>query len=211
MRRETGSRASGRTEAGCALGRRALCLRRRPPRAPALAWRRLLTGLLLVAGLAALSTAPAHADPAEGDLRLSGGSAHHEGRLEIFYDNEWGTVCDDFFRMKDARVACRQLGYTNAQAYGLRERRGCRRAPAALHRQLQRTAPSLGARIPEPQSLRGGTAPQAGQSCRLKLSDPRGPLQSGVKLQSRLTKKVSNLPNVGDARKRDTRLSFISE
>ena len=41
-----------------------------------------LAGVLLAAGLAVLSTAPAHADPADGDLRLRGGASHNEGRLE---------------------------------------------------------------------------------------------------------------------------------
>ena len=76
-----------------------------------------VAGFLLAAGLAVLSSAPAHADHAEGDLRLRGGSAPHEGRLEIYHDNEWGTVCDDFFGRSDANVACKQMGYTNAQAY----------------------------------------------------------------------------------------------
>ena len=33
------------------------------------------------------------------------------GRLEIFLDNQWGTVCDDGFDANDATVACRQLGF----------------------------------------------------------------------------------------------------
>ena len=77
-----------------------------------------LAGLLLAAGLAVLSTAPAHAaDLADDDLRLRGGASHNEGRLEIFHDNEWGTVCDDFFGRRDAKVACKQMGYTGAEAY----------------------------------------------------------------------------------------------
>lgn len=33
------------------------------------------------------------------------------GRLEIYFNGEWGTVCGDGFGKKDARVACRMLGY----------------------------------------------------------------------------------------------------
>ena len=54
--------------------------------------------------------------PMDGDLRLRGGLSDNEGRLEILYEDEWGTVCDDFFGMTDAQVACKQLDYTGAAA-----------------------------------------------------------------------------------------------
>ena len=51
------------------------------------------------------------ASEVEKELRLVGGSHMGEGRLEIFYANHWGTICDHHFTAHDAEVACRQLGF----------------------------------------------------------------------------------------------------
>ena len=48
----------------------------------------------------------------QGDIRLVAGSASNEGRVEICNNNEWGSVCDSGWDINDARVACRQAGYS---------------------------------------------------------------------------------------------------
>ncbi|KAL4218943.1 Zona pellucida-like domain [Mactra antiquata] len=46
-----------------------------------------------------------------GDLRLRGtNSTATQGRLEVYYENAWGLICDDAFGREEAIVACRQLG-----------------------------------------------------------------------------------------------------
>ena len=44
-------------------------------------------------------------------IRLKDGDRPTEGRLEVYFDREWGTVCRNRFDDKDASVACYQLGY----------------------------------------------------------------------------------------------------
>lgn len=51
-------------------------------------------------------------------LRLAGEKKkHYEGRVEVFYNGEWGTVCDDDFSIYAAQVVCRELGFTGAESW----------------------------------------------------------------------------------------------
>ncbi|NXM94288.1 SCAR5 protein, partial [Sylvia borin] len=52
--------------------------------------------------------------PAEGSVRLLNGSGPHEGRLEIFHERRWGSICDDGWDSRDGDVACRMLGFPGA-------------------------------------------------------------------------------------------------
>jgi len=46
----------------------------------------------------------------EHSVRLVG-NEQRTGRLEIFHNSTWGTVCDDGFTSASAKVACFSLGF----------------------------------------------------------------------------------------------------
>ncbi|XP_078598599.1 MAM and LDL-receptor class A domain-containing protein 1-like isoform X3 [Branchiostoma floridae x Branchiostoma japonicum] len=51
----------------------------------------------------------------EGSLRMVYASnSFYEGRLEIFHNSSWGTICDTGWTQASSRTACRQLGYMEA-------------------------------------------------------------------------------------------------
>ena len=41
--------------------------------------------------------------PVQAPIRLESGANRYEGRVEIFYNDMWGTICDDNWDIQDAR------------------------------------------------------------------------------------------------------------
>ena len=58
--------------------------------------------------------------PQEGDVRILhnyGNILPNCGRVELYHDGRWGTVCDNSWNKREATVVCRQLGYREGASF----------------------------------------------------------------------------------------------
>lgn len=52
-----------------------------------------------------------HKGRSSGEVRLVDGVTQYEGRVEIWRNSKWRTICSDGFDDQEAFVVCRQLNY----------------------------------------------------------------------------------------------------
>jgi len=48
----------------------------------------------------------------ELQVRLRSGKTFNQGRVELFLNGTWGTICDDYWGFEEANVICRMLGFS---------------------------------------------------------------------------------------------------
>ena len=67
--------------------------------------------------LHSLFAATTETEEPESTLRLVDGPDSSSGRVEIFREGQWGTICDDYWEKEEANVVCRQLGFFGAERF----------------------------------------------------------------------------------------------
>ncbi|XP_033110296.1 neurotrypsin-like [Anneissia japonica] len=66
-------------------------------------------------------------------VRLVDGENEYEGRVEVFRNGIWGTVCDDGWDFTAATVVCNEVGYGQASFNLLNTYAGKASQPILLH------------------------------------------------------------------------------
>ncbi len=77
----------------------------------------LIFDFILITSTVPSSTIPVRLVPPEAGLKFL-------GRVEVFYNDVWGTVCDDRFGANEARVVCGMLNFTGRSCFAGRGRLG---------------------------------------------------------------------------------------
>ena len=66
-------------------------------------------------------------------VRLSDGMSPNQGRVEVFVENKWQSLCDFPWKIKEATVVCRMLGFSFASAAAPASAFGIGNVPMWLH------------------------------------------------------------------------------
>jgi cysteine-rich repeat protein len=93
-----------------------------------------------------------------------------EGRLEMFRDGAWGTICDSFWGLQGAQVACRELGYLDGVA-ALQDFGGGEGAFSSTGLACDGTEDRLRDCMVDPNDLDCGHAQDVGVRCATGLED----------------------------------------
>ncbi|CAH1239233.1 MALRD1 [Branchiostoma lanceolatum] len=67
-----------------------------------------------------ISFSPGCTVDVDGNVRLIDGDSFGEGRIEVYFDHKWGTICNSGWTKENSDVVCDQLGYRESQWFNSR-------------------------------------------------------------------------------------------